>query len=378
MTARPLLSASPTAAVPAADTLVGRRRILAILAGVALNLSGVEFGLQVYSHLRTGQSVWTRVESGSEFVGVPGSALRVMRPNAVFRGSEEEIRTNSLGLRSPELPAEKLPGEYRVAVIGASSVMGAHAHSNADTVAAALERRLQHDLPGRTVHVINGGIAGADLGDQQLMLDYIAERLHPDVALVYSGTNDFAAYCRTAPAVAQAPRRQAPQFELPMWVMTDDMLLKNTVPLRPAARAGHRKVDPRTLDLAPYRHRLEALIDHAQQRHITLLLATNARSYRPGQPPALQEKLAETARYYNACFDVAGLNTLYELHNDAIRQTAATRGVRLVEAGEHIPGGAAHFSDSEHLNALGIGLLADLFADALRAAGAHGRGDALP
>jgi lysophospholipase L1-like esterase len=374
MTARPLLSVSPTAAVRTADALVGRRRILAILVGVMLNLACVEFALQVYSHLRTGQSIWTRVESGSEFVSVPGSALRVMRPNAVFRGSEKEIRTNSLGLRSPELPVEKLPGEYRVAVIGASSVMGAYAHSNADTVAAALERRMQHDLPGRTVHVINGGVAGADLGDQQLMLDYVAERLHPDVAIVYSGTNDFAAYCHTAPATVA----QAPQFKLPMWVMTDDMLLKNTVPLRPAARAGHRKVDPRTLDLTPYRHRLQALVDDAQQRHITLLLATNARSYRPGQPAALQEKLAETARYYNACFDVAGLNTLYELHNDAIRQAAAARGIRLVEAGERIPGGAAHFSDSEHLNALGTDLLADLFADALREAGAPGRGDALP
>lgn len=76
-----------------------------------------------------------------------------------------------------------------------------------------------------------------------------------------------------------------------------------------------------------------------------------------------------TARYYNACFDVAGLNMLYELHNGAIRQAAATHGVRLVEAGEGIPGGTAHFKDSEHLNASGIDLLAELFAEALNRAG---------
>lgn len=268
MTVGPLLATTPTAVVSATapvDALIGRRRVLAILACVMVLLALVEFALQLYAHVRTGQSIWTRVESGSEFVDVPGSTLRVLRPNAVFRGSQQEIRTNSLGLRSPELPAQKEPGEYRVAVIGASSVMGAYAPSNADTVAAALERHLQHDMPGRTVHVINGGIAGADLGDQLMMFDYIAEHLQPDVALVYSGTNDFAAYCRppAPPAAAKGPQLQLPQFELPRWVMTDDMLLKNTVALRPAAKSGHRKVDPRALDLGPYRLRLEALIAHA-------------------------------------------------------------------------------------------------------------------
>lgn len=345
-----------------ARRLAGRLRVLHVIAWTLAVLLAVELAAQVREQLLSGHSILNRVVSQPDFVRDERSGMWLLRPNAVIRGQQQEIRSNSLGLRSPELAPRAQPGEHRIAVIGASSVMGAYSPTNADTLPAVMEAQLRRLSPRSNVRVINAGIAGYTLLDQRKMLDYVAERLAPELVFVYSGVNDFTGYCRAGRSAVHVNPYRLPQFELPRWLMSVDLLLKNTVALRPAPRVSQRMVDARALDLGEYRRRVEDLVQAAQARGIRLVLATNARSYRPNQPLQVQEALARTARYYNDCFDLDGLNALYERHNAVIDEVGARLGVPVIAAGELVPGGTDYFVDSVHFTAKGKAALADLFS----------------
>src|SRR5688500_9743784 len=115
--------------------LVGSRtphgsRIASVLLLFLLILVGVELALQVRSHVRYGQSIFNVLTEETRYVLDPATGLRLLRPNRTFSGSESIVRTNSLGLRGPELPVVPARGTLRIAVIGASTVMGAYARDN--------------------------------------------------------------------------------------------------------------------------------------------------------------------------------------------------------------------------------------------------------
>ncbi len=356
------------------DRYFGRRRVLAVLAWWMVVLLAVEVMLQARSQILTGQSALSRLVNGSQVVTDEATGLRLLRPGSVVRGTRGEVRANSLGLRSPEIPALKMPGEYRIAIIGASSVMGVHAPSNEHTLSAYLEARLRSGLGSQMVNVVNAGIYGATLHEETLMLKYVTDRLRPDLVLLYTGFNDFAPYCSDRPSAAR--QREAfslPMLELPAWVQTVDLLLKNTTSLRPAAGAGQGMRDPRALDLKPYRKKLDRLLEFANGTGAQVMLATNTRSYRPEQPLAVQEKLAQSARSFYPCFDVTGLNHLYRQHTDVMRAVAGERGVPLIRLDEMIPGGPQYFDDSTHFNDRGNQLTASLLAKAIAAAGYPGK-----
>lgn len=345
-----------------------------MLAWLVVMLVVAEASLQVRSQILTGQSVLSRLFNGTQMIRDEATGLRLMRPGAVIRGTREEIRVNSLGLRSPEIPALKLTGEYRIVVIGASSVMGAYAPTNEETFSAYLESSLRRDLGSPSVNVINAGIRGATLDDQTLMLQYVTARLKPDVVLLYTGFNDFAAYCSARPSSALAGSQFGlPVVELPPWVQTVEMLRKNTTLMRPAVLGDQHIRDPRTVDLELYRAKLDRILAMASETGAHVMLATNTRAYRPDQPAEVQERLAQTARFFNPCFDVPGLHDLYKRHTSVIQAVATDLAVPLVRLDELVPGGPQYFQDSTHFNDRGNRLVADLFSKALADHGYPGR-----
>src|SRR5690606_34723433 len=103
-----------------------------ILAVVAL-LVVLELALQVRSQIRFGRSIFNQVSAGQTVIRDPVTKVRAYRPNALIEGELATIKTNSLGLRSPEIPARPAADEVRLAVIGASTVAGAYDATNEDT-----------------------------------------------------------------------------------------------------------------------------------------------------------------------------------------------------------------------------------------------------
>lgn len=189
---------------PPQRTAGARKVWLTLLMSLGL-LTAAEVALQLRSQWRTGQSIFTSRLEEPRYVRDPESGLLLLSPNRVVKGSQVTLRSNAMGLRSPEIPVTRSPGSWRIAVIGASTVMGAYAADTDQTFPLLLQQRLRERHPGRLIEVVNAGIVGFTLRDQQRMLETKVAALQPDLVIVYPGFNDFAGYCRAA-KTEQAPR----------------------------------------------------------------------------------------------------------------------------------------------------------------------------
>nr|WP_286197250.1 GDSL-type esterase/lipase family protein [Variovorax boronicumulans] len=350
------------AVAPSSLARAGRALAWAVLLAVLL-----ELGLQVRSHLRFGQSVFNLAAEKPLYRYDEKLRLKLLTPSIDHRGSEAHIASNSMGLRGPDLPLAKAPGEYRVAVVGASSVMGAYSKTNDLTLAALLQARLRAALPDRPVHVINAGIAGASLGAQERMLRYIAP-LQPDLVILYPGFNDFAAYCKASQDKPASGSTRWPlhTVAMPTFLLSADLLLKNTVALRRAVPDDSTNTPIAQLDTSVFRRGFDQLLDTAKALGLQTVVATVARSYRRSQPEEEQQRLAATARYYLPCFTVAELHQVHRLHNDILRAAAAARQLPLVELSREVPGGPRYFADANHFTEAGERLAADVLFNGIR------------
>ena len=87
----------------------------------------LELTLQTRAHLLTGQSAFTRLTGQGTYVTDPATGLRLLRPHAVIRGQRSTMHTNGYGLRGADFPQRPAPGEVRVVLLGASTIMGTYA-----------------------------------------------------------------------------------------------------------------------------------------------------------------------------------------------------------------------------------------------------------
>lgn len=124
-----------------------------------------------------------RETSGGSVELTPG-----FRGTLTIAGRTCELRTNSAGLRGPELEPRR-PGERRVLVLGDSMTFGWGVEED-EAFPAVIEGAL--DRADRPVTVLNGGVPGYGTREIALALERQVSRLDPDVvvACVYVG-NDF-------------------------------------------------------------------------------------------------------------------------------------------------------------------------------------------
>lgn len=151
--------------------------LLLLEAGFRLHYFGVEALLHPVAYnpvgfLRTG------------FVEVdpdPAVAWRI-RPSAtgVFKGAR--FSSNEHGLRSPPVGKEKPPGEYRIAVLGASVTMGSGVDDE-EVYARRLQALLDRDYPGR-FRVINFAVGGYELNQIIAAYERVVKPFSPDIVLL--------------------------------------------------------------------------------------------------------------------------------------------------------------------------------------------------
>lgn len=112
-----------------------------------------------------------------------------LEPNA--HGDDGLTRTNALGLRGPEVPPVKSPGERRVLVLGESTTFGwdvAEEHTYVARLQRAFDAR---PAPAPPVRVINAGVPGYTSFQGLQYLRHRGVQLQPDVVIVMFGFNDF-------------------------------------------------------------------------------------------------------------------------------------------------------------------------------------------
>ncbi|WP_215398437.1 SGNH/GDSL hydrolase family protein [Rheinheimera oceanensis] len=342
----------------AKDSQIGKTLLLALLLFVLM-----EFVLQVRAQLKFGNSILNAAfadsaQAVSLFVQHDGYQLLV--PNIEFAGSSIKVQSNQLGLRSAAIEP-KTNGTARVIALGASSTYGAYAATNDDTFPAILQRI----STGMPLQVINAGIPGNDIGSQYLLYAGQLAGLSEDVLILYSGlSNDIGRLCQRS---SSAKSYALPQLQAPKWLLSVDLLLKNSTNLRYVPY----KYSPMP-DLSPYLQQyaasLRQIVELAQQRQVkTILLAENLRSFRSEQPLQLQQQLAASALYYTPCLTVGQFSEVFEQYNRVQQQVAAEfTGVHYVSLSEQVPGGSEYFTDSVHFSAKGEQAIAAALAQVLK------------
>lgn len=337
-----------------------RRTLFVILATVALAVA-VELGLQIRSQVRTGASELTALFGEPTSWRDPVTGLTLLRPGAVLTGSAVRTETNSWGLRSAELAPEPRAGETRVALLGASTLQDPYARSNDDTVAGRLQR-LIHARGRADVVLINAGVAGLALDEQVRLL---AARLIPAgvrTVVWYPGTNDIG--CRSSGSEPDHGASPAFGASLPRWVLTRDLIVKNTLFLRPEPPASGRAMIPAT-DFAQIRAALEAGVRLARRHGVRVILATPARSFVATQPAELRRRLASSALHATPCYATDALIAEKERFNELLRSVAAELRVPLIDASAELSGRPELFRDSTHLSDAGAERLAVRFGERL-------------
>jgi lysophospholipase L1-like esterase len=124
--------------------------------------------------------------------GLPelGSVYDLARPNqrGVFKGVLH--RTNSAGMRGPEVSPTPPDGTFRIAVIGDSVTMG-QGVDESEIYSARLQRALDAEDHGRRYEVLNLGIAGMNIVHGVQRLVNVGLPHHPDLVVYGYTLNDI-------------------------------------------------------------------------------------------------------------------------------------------------------------------------------------------
>lgn len=119
---------------------------------------------------------------------VPGLEYEV-RPSIVSSDRDVEIRTNSLGMRSPELREPRDPACVRIAVLGDSVAFGMGVPMDGMWSSVAL-RELAAASPETPFELLNCAVSGYSSRDECVVLEKRALPLEPDLVIVGYYLND--------------------------------------------------------------------------------------------------------------------------------------------------------------------------------------------
>lgn len=329
----------------------------AALVAIALLVAG-EAILQARSYLKTGRSAVNMATGDSRVMKNERFGMKTYRPNISDgdRTDDLEFTTNGLGFRSPSIAPVPAPGELRIAVVGASTVAGAYAKTNSATFPQLLEERLRRAMPGRVVNVINAGIEGYTVRDMERLIERAIIPQRPNIVIIYPGFNDMAALCRPGTR-ASAVLQPVAAPSLPQWVLTREVISKNTLALREAP--ARIKVDLKARFPTFYRHSLDGMVNKLNAAGIKPILLTVARAFRPNDGEA-GRRLAKSSLFYNSCLDYDSLNEAGTMFNQTIANVARSRATPLIDLGRMMPSGPAHFVDSSHFTRAGEELSSEI------------------
>src|SRR5512144_98888 len=167
-------------------------RFLLVLVSVLVALGSVEALVRVRQWLQTG----TSGGAPYELVQDPATGLWIPTPGQV----SGPIRINRDGFRGPDIPRVTPPGTIRLAFLGASTTFCAEVSGNDATWPARLTQALRARHPGVSFDYLNAGVPGYGMGSIRTTLERRVAPFHPDVIVLYEGTNDMASDTRAVAA----------------------------------------------------------------------------------------------------------------------------------------------------------------------------------
>jgi lysophospholipase L1-like esterase len=185
--------------------------------------------------------------------------LWTLRPSAVldveFLGFAG-IRTNSIGIRAPELPGPKEPGELRILCLG-DSVTFCLGLLQGETWSDRMEQALKAspELAGRKVSVINAAVPGYSSYQGMLQFDRL-RHLEPDIVTFWFGLADAHEMYDLPDSAQRMPVEGVDQKLALLWNLRVFQLVQQVVTgVRSSAVEGTR------VSREEYRANVERLLD---------------------------------------------------------------------------------------------------------------------
>lgn len=304
------------------------------------------------------------------------------REGLIGVAGRNHFTTNGHGFRGDPLVMPKPEGEYRVFLMGGSTMECLYL-DDADSVDAVLQRALQQRVgAARTVKVFNTGKSGEKSDDHLAMYAQRVAHLEPDLVIAVLGFNDFRAgwwrydyrhYGRGGP-FANPPTLDVPlllrmvltEFQLPRYVQAAldrarGQSAEATLQAIPLATAYHDKVELRralpVVDVPPeinpeaYRRNLEALVGMIRAQGTSVILGTQGASWNaePGSP--LHDwHWMQTGPEGRFAFRNDVLMEKLAIFNAITRDVAARQGVPLYDAASILEPTPDHYYDDVHWN----------------------------
>lgn len=289
-----------------------------------------------------------------------------LRPGSVGRFFDSTIPINSRGFRGPEI-ASKKGKRFRIVALGESTTFGLTMRPGdkpwPELLTAMIRDRLKPDRP---VEVINAGVPGWDLedNDRRLVTDILP--LHPDLIISYHGYNGFLMidgsfphpWGPPPPAFPSRPLRLAADLEYRFMLRA---FLRAQIPVAP--RDPEPIVPLRTRYAAAYRR----LIAFAATNHIQLALADFSMAIN-------DHSNARQVDFYRACGwgSLCVRHHANAIHTTIVRELAAQNpDVIFVDTQAGLDGNPEDFIDLVHLTQHGRDRLAENMFRGLRAALEH-------
>jgi lysophospholipase L1-like esterase len=284
---------------------------------------------------------------------------------------------NSLGYRDREFSIEKQEGVFRIVALGGSTTYTIGVQDNEKTFTRILEKMLIKNFGYENIEVINAGVGGYNSWESLINLQFRVLDLHPDIIIIYHGTNDVHA-----------------RLVLPNSYTGDN--------------SGRRKqwIEPKFSLLVEYSYLLRAISKHLNFglfESIGLGSFVNAPTYQgqgslfpSDEPIFLLEKnppvffrrnlinmvaiarahgvkvILSTWAYSPNFGDYASTSHYrrgFEENNVVVEDVAREYGVTLFDFARKMPSDKIYWADGRHVNEEGARVKAELFADFIHRSG---------
>ena len=216
----------------------------------------------------------------------------------------------------------------------------------------------------RPVNVVNAGIENYKLGDIEQLIDRVLIGLQPAVIIMYPGNNDIIGPCGGPSLQKKNAQEGIPVATIPNWVLTDELISKNTKALRKLSVLADPVSPEETSPLEDYVPTMDRIVTKLADAGIKFMLATFVNPYK-NTDPVQRAKLDEKALEENFCSGVDGMFEEGNLLNDIIRSFARSRMVPLIDLESAMPGGSEYFTDSSHFTLKGERFAADFIYRAI-------------